>query len=131
MQFSIAVRNSRLDAIETAIGASAVLKIRTGTAPVDCAAADSGDVLATVALPADWMLAAAAGQKTKSGTWEEPSADMDGEAGHFRLYASDGTTCGAQGTVGVSRGDLQLDSLDFVEGEDFTITRFTLTEGNS
>jgi hypothetical protein len=131
MQFSVTVRNARLDAIEAAIGTSAVLKIRTGDAPVNCAAADSGDVLATVVLPTDWMLDAADGQKAKSGTWQEPSADMTGEAGHFRLYASNGATCEGQGTVGVGNGDLQLDSLDFVAGQDFTVMRFTLTEGNS
>ena len=55
IQLSVVVRNARLDAIETAIGASAILKVRTGAVPANCAAADSGTVLATVNLPADWM----------------------------------------------------------------------------
>ena len=33
LQLSAAVRNARLDAIEATIGTSAVLKIRTGSAP--------------------------------------------------------------------------------------------------
>lgn len=55
VQLSIAVRNARLDSLETAVGASAVLKIRTGAQPATCATADSGTVLATLSLPADWM----------------------------------------------------------------------------
>jgi hypothetical protein len=63
LQYSVAVNNARLDAIETAIGATAILRIRSGAAPANCAAADSGTVLATLTLPADWMSAAAAGSK--------------------------------------------------------------------
>lgn len=40
MQFSVAVRNARLDAIETAVGASAVLKIRTCAPASSVGAAD-------------------------------------------------------------------------------------------
>ena len=50
MQFSVPVRNARLDAIETQIGASAILKIRTGAAPASCATADSGTALSIVNL---------------------------------------------------------------------------------
>ena len=53
LQYSTAVRNARLDVVESTIGTSAVLKIRTGAAPANCAAADSGTVLATVNLPSD------------------------------------------------------------------------------
>ncbi len=130
LQVSVAVQNARLDAIETTIGTSAVLKIRTGAAPANCAAADSGTVLATLTLPSDWMAAASSGSKAKSGTWQDASADATGTAAHFRLYASDGTTCHAQGTVGVGSGDLQVDSVSFTAGQSFTITGFTITDGN-
>lgn len=132
IQLSTAVRNARLDAIETTIGASAVLKIRTGAAPANCAAADSGTVLATLSLPADWMAAAANGSKAKSGTWEDASADATGAAAHFRLYASDGTTCHAQGTVTATGGggDMEVDNTSFAAGQQFTITGFTLTDAN-
>lgn len=133
LQLSVAVRNAELDAIETAIGVSAVLKIRTGAAPANCAAADSGTVLATLSLPSDWMGAAAAGAKAKAGTWEDASADAAGTAAHFRLYASDGTTCHAQGTVTATGGggDMTVDNVVFAAGQAFTITGFTLTAGNA
>lgn len=133
LQYSLAIRNTKLDAVETAIGTSAVLKIRTGTPPANCAAADSGTVLATCNLPADWMAAASGGSKSKSGTWEDLSADAAGTAGHFRLYASDGVTCHAQGTVTATGGggDMTLDNTSVAAGQAFTVTSFTLTAGNA
>lgn len=131
LQYSVTVRNAKLDAVETAIGASAVLKIRSGTAPANCAAADSGSALATINLPSDWMDAATGGTKSKAGTWTDASADATGTAGHFRLYASDGTTCHAQGTVGTSATDMIVDSTSFTSGQSFTVTAFTLTAGNA
>ena len=78
IQRSTTVRNARLDAIETAIGVSAVLKIRTGAAPANVGTADSGTVLASLSLPSDWMAAASGGTKALSGTWEDTSADAGG-----------------------------------------------------
>lgn len=132
LQYSVAVRNAKLDAVESTIGTSAVLKIRSGSAPANCAASDSGTVLATLNLPSDWMAAASGGSKSKSGTWEDTSADNSGTAAHFRLYASDGTTCHAQGTVTATGGggDMTVDSTSFTAGQNFTVTSFTLTAGN-
>jgi hypothetical protein len=133
IQFSVPIRNARLDAIETAIGTSAVMKIRTGAAPASCATADSGTALATINLPSDWMDDAASGSKSMSGTWQDTSADDSGTAGHFRIYASDGTTCHMQGTVTATGGggDLQVDNTSFAVGQSFTVTSFTLTDGNA
>lgn len=133
VQLSVAVRNARLDAIETTVGVSAVLKIRTGAQPGACATADSGTVLATLTLQSDWMAAASAGSKAKAGTWEDASADATGTAAHWRLYASDGTTCHAQGTVTATGGggDMTVDSTSFTATQAFTVTSFTLTDGNA
>lgn len=133
VQLSVNVRNARLDAIETAVGASAVLKIRTGAQPASCAAADSGTVLATMSLPADWMAAASSGAKALSGTWQDASADATGTAAHWRIYASDGVTCHLQGSVTATGGggDLTLDNVSIASGQTVTITSFTLTDGNA
>lgn len=133
LQYSVAVRNAQLDAVESTIGTSAVLKIRTGAPPASCATADSGTVLATLSLPSDWMAAASAGSKALSGTWQDTSADNSGTAGHFRVYASDGTTCGIQGTVTATGGggDMTLDNAVLASGQSFSIATFTITAGNS
>lgn len=129
LQFATDVRNGLLDAIESVIGTSAILKIRSGPPPADCGAADSGTVLATLNLPSDWMAAAASGSKAKSGTWQDASADAAGTAGHFRIYDSGGSTCKMQGTVTATGGggDLTLDNAMLASGQNVTITGFTLT----
>lgn len=133
LQLSVAVRNALLDAIESTIGTSAVLKIRTSAPPASCATADAGTVLASLTLPSDWMAAASSGSKAKSGTWEDTSADSAGTAAHYRLYASDGTTCHAQGTVTATGGggDMTVDNTSFAAGQSFTVTSFTLTAPNA
>lgn len=133
LQASLAVRNARLDAVEAAIGAGAVLKIRSGAAPANAAAADSGVVLATLNLPADYMAAAAGGSKAKSGTWEDLAADAAGTAGHFRLYAADGVTCHLQGTVTADGGggDMTVNNPILAAGQQFSVTAFTLSEPNA
>ena len=132
-QFSTTARNAALDAIETAIGTSAVLKIRSGTVPADCGTADAGTVLATLTLPSDWLAAASGGSKSKSGTWEDASADATGTAGHFRIYASDGTTVHMQGTITATGGggDMTLDNTSIASGQQVTITSFTLSAGGA
>lgn len=133
LQYSVAVRNAQLDAFETAIGASAIMRIRTGAPPASCASADTGTVLATINLPSDWMAAASAGSKAKSGTWEDTNADATGTAGHFRIYASDGTTVHMQGAISATGGggDLTLDNTSIASGQTVTITGFTISAGNA
>lgn len=90
-------------------------------------------MLASLTLPSDWMAAASSGSKAKSGTWEDTSADSAGTAAHYRLYASDGTTCHAQGTVTATGGggDMTVDNTSFAAGQSFTVTSFTLTAPNA
>lgn len=131
IQLAVSTRNALLDAIETDAGVSAIMKIRTGAQPADCATADAGTVLATLNLPSDWMAAASSGTKAKSGTWQDASADATGTAAHFRVYKTDGTTCIMQGSCGIGSGDLQLDNTSIAAAQSVTVTGFTLTAPNS
>lgn len=133
LQFSTSVRNARLDAVESTVGTSAVLKIKSGSAPANCAAADSGTVLATLSLPSNWMADAASGAKALLGTWQDASADNAGTAAHFRIYDSGGTTCHLQGTVTATGGggDMTIDNTSLAAGQQVNVTSFTLTDGNS
>jgi hypothetical protein len=130
-QFSVAARNAALDAIETAIGVSPTLELRTGAPPATCATADSGTVLATMALPSDWLAAASGGSKALAGTWQDAAADAAGTAGHFRI--KQGATCHIQGTVTATGGggDMTLDNNVLAVGQQVTITAFTLTAGGA
>ena len=133
VQLSVAVRNARLDAIETNIGTSAVLRIRSGAPPATCATADSGTLLAEMSLPSSWMADAASGSKAISGTWQDLSANAAGTAGHFRIYDSGGTVCGIQGTITATGGggDRTLDNTSIAITQQVTITSFTLTDANA
>jgi hypothetical protein len=131
IQLSTTVRNARLDAIETTVGVSAILRIRDGALPANCAAADAGAVLAELNLPSDWMAAASGGTKGILGTWQDLSANNSGTATHFRIYDSGGSTCHMQGTVGTAATDMIVTSTAFTAGASFTITSFTLTDGNA
>ena len=101
-QFSTGARNASLDAIETAIGTSAILRIRSGTVPANCGTADSGTVLATMNLPTDWMAAASGGSKGLSGTWQDASAAA---AGTLPLA---GSSAGVVAVAGAVSGALPL-----------------------
>jgi hypothetical protein len=133
IQLSTAVRNARLDVIESTIGTSAIMRIRTGAVPANCGTADSGTVLATLTLPSDWMAAASGGVKALAGTWQDTSADATGTAAHYRIYDSSGSTCHIQGTVTVTGGggDMTVDNTSFASGQQFTVTTFSLTDGNA
>lgn len=131
IQFSVAVRNARLDAVETAIGTAPKLLIYTGSAPANCAAAATGTLLATLTLPSDWEANAASGAKSiTNGPWAGTAAAA-GTAGYFRITDSAGTTCHIQGTCGQGTGDLSFDNAVLAVGQTINVTAFTLTDGNA
>ena len=69
LQYHSTIYLPRLDLVESTTGTAPLLKIFSGSAPANCAAADSGTLLATLTLPSDWMNAASGTTKTLAGTW--------------------------------------------------------------
>ena len=130
LQYSVAVNNARLDAVETTTGATAKLRIYTGAAPANCAAAATGTLLVDMTLPADWMAAASSGSKAKSGTWSGTGVAA-GTAGYFRIVDNAGTTAHIQGTCGIGTGDLQLDNTNIAISQTVTVNTFTLNAANT
>jgi len=130
VQLSVSARNARLDSIETTVGTTAKLQIRTGAQPADCSTADSGTLLCEITLPSDWMNAAATGQKTKLGVWTG-TASAGGTAAHFRLKDNAGTTTHIQGSVGQGTGDMSLDNTTITNGQTITVNSFSLTDANA
>ncbi len=126
MQYSVPVRNSRLDTVESTIGVSAVLKIFSGAQPVNCAASDPSGLLVTMTLPVDWMNAASSGTKTKSASAWSATASGSGTAASWRIYDSTAVTCGIQGNT----TDMVFDNTNIASGQTVTVTTFTLTGGN-
>lgn len=132
VQFSVAVRNARLDAIEATMGTSAKLHIYTGSMPANTATAASGTMLVEMTLPSDFMNNASGGSKTLNGTWSA-AAVANGTAGYYRIYDNTGTTCHEQGTITATGGggDLTLDNTSIAVSQTVTITTFTKTDGNA
>lgn len=136
IQLSVAVRNARLDAIETAVGASPKLRLYSGAPPANCAAARTGTLICEISLPADWAANASAGTKAQAGTWAGTGAAAAGAGtavGHFALMDSAGTTCHQQGTVTVTGGggDLTLDNVNVAQNQAVNITSWSLTDANA
>jgi hypothetical protein len=106
LSYSVAVKNAKLDQIETTIGASALLRCYNGSVPTNAdAALGSNTMLANGALPSDWMTNASGGSKGKSGTWSltgNASLGAAQAATFFRITDSTGNTPGIQGTVGAN-----------------------------
>lgn len=129
VQWSTTVRNALLDQWETTIGTSAVVKIFTGSAPADCATADSGTLLAEFDLGSDWAAAASSGSKALSSTPISATAAGTGTAGYYRVYESTKTTCHEQGTVTATGGggDLTVDNTSIASGQTVKITGWTKT----
>lgn len=130
VQLSTAVRNARLDAVESTIGTSAKLYIFSGSVPANCAAADPAGLLATLTLPSDWMAAASSGAKALAGTWTG-TGSAAGTGASFRIKDNAGTTCHLQGTFGTSGTDMIADNAVIASGQTINITGFTLTDANS
>lgn len=129
---NIAVRNSILDCLFNAGTALAIFdngtaEFRSGAAPgADNAA--TGTVIASVALGADAMTAAASGSVSKNATWQDLSADNAGTIGHARFKSSDGLKV-IEFTVTATGGggEITVDNTVLTAGQQFTVTGFSVT----
>ena len=131
LQYSSAIYLARLDQIEVSTGTAAKLNIYSGSAPANCAAADTGTLLATLSLPSDWMNAASGTTKTLLGSWTgTASGGAAATPTHFRLKDTANTTCHVQGTCGVGSGDLSVNGT-ITSGQTVTVSSFTVTAANT
>lgn len=128
-QYSTAVKDAKANAYETAVGPSPVMRFFTGSPPASCAAANTGTEVANGTLPSDWMGASSSATVAKAGTWTLTGIAA-GTAGHYRLYASDGTTCHEQGTITATGGggDLTLDNTTIAVSQTITINTWSRTQ---
>jgi len=129
VQWSTSIRNALLDQWESTIGTSAKLYIRTGSPPANCAAADSGTLLAEFDLVSDWAAAASSGSKALNGLPLSTTGVGAGSAGHYRIKDSTGTTCHEQGTITATGGggDGTIDNVVVAVGQEVDLTAFTKT----
>lgn len=129
LQFATALRSAQAVSIETLLGASPVLEIRSGAPPANNEAVDTGTLLATMSLPAD-AFTEANGVLTFQGSWTDPDAAAGGTAGHFRLKTS-GDVSIVQGVVAQSGADMDIDNTSIALGQEVTVNAFAITIGNA
>lgn len=121
------LRNSRMDQITAAIGASGLLRIYDGSRPATGGAATT--LLAELALSATSAPGAASGVLTFNAITQDASANNTGTATWFRITTSGGTAV-FDGSVGTSGSDLNLTTTSIVATQPVSVTSFVITEGN-
>lgn len=130
-KFSLVARNAMGDALITAFGNGALLKVYTGTQPASVDTALSGNTLLGTLTCATPFAAAASGGVVTAGTiTQDSSADNSGTATFFRIFKSDGTTAVHDGTVGTSAADLILNTTTIVSGGPISVSSLTITIGS-
>ena len=127
--YSSAIRNARMDAITTFVGANALLRIYDGTRPATGGTATT--LLAELACNATFAPGASGGVLTLNAITQDSSANATGTATWFRIVKSDGTTHALDGSVGTSGSDLNLTTTSIVATQPVSVSSFVLTEGNA
>jgi hypothetical protein len=128
MQWSVAIRNAGNDAITTAAGTSALIKMYSGTIPTNVGTALGAQVLlATLPCSVTFAPASASGVLTLNAISNDTSADAAGTGSFFQITTSGGTAIG-QGTLGTSGADINLATVTFSIGLVVSVTSFTYTQ---
>lgn len=127
LAYSTTIRNSRMDAITTAVGASGLLRIYDGSRPATGGSATTK--LAELTGNATFAPSASGGVLTLNSIAQDASADATGTATWFRWVSSGATFC-VDGNVGTSGSDLNLTTTAIVATQPVSVTSFVITEGN-
>jgi hypothetical protein len=132
LKLPVAFRNTRADTWATRAGASALLRIYSGTQPATADTALSGNtLLAELTCGATFAPAASGGVATANAITQDSSADATGTATFFRLVKSDGTTVVCDGSVGTASADLVLVTTSITATQPVQVTSFVATEGGA
>ena len=126
--FLLATRNTMLDVITTQLSTSALFNIYAGVQPADASAAVTAAnvVVATPTFPTTNAFGAAAAGVITANTITSDSSAVGGTAAWFALCKSTGLRI-ADGSVGTSGADLNLNSVTITTGASVAITAFTIT----
>lgn len=128
LAYSTTIRNAMLDAITTAAGNAALLRIYDGTRPATGGTATT--LLAELTCGTPFAAAASGSVLTLGSITQDSSANATGTATWFRIVKSDGTTHVLDGSVGTSGSDLNLTTTSITSTQPVSVTSFTITEGN-
>lgn len=88
-QWSDTIRNGWIAFIESTLGTTPKIELRTGAGPANVAASDTGSLLCTCTAASDWLAAPSGGSAAVIGTFSGTATG--GVVGHYRLKTSGGT----------------------------------------
>lgn len=117
-----------LDRITTDLSTSAIFRIYAGVQPADTSAATTAanTVVASLAFPSTNAFGAASGGVITANTITSDSTAAGGTAAWFALCKSTGLRV-ADGSVGTSGADLNLNSTTITTNATVSISAFTIT----
>ena len=129
VQWSTAMRNALDNQWAAVFGASAILRVYSGTMPANVAAATTGTLLLEYDLASVWATSASGGAISIAGLPIPTTGANTGTAGYYRMFQSDGTTCHEQGTVTATGGggDATIDNTTIAAGQTVQLTGYTKT----
>lgn len=106
------------------------LRMYDGVRPAGPGTPLSGNtLLAELRFSATAFAAATGGTKTANAITKDSSANAGGTPTFFRTFKSDGTTAVADGSVGTSGADCNINAVPIVLGAEVTVTSMVLTAG--
>jgi len=129
---SIIAAKAALDAITAKWTTTSTLKIYSGSAPTKTTDATTGTLGATLTFSATAFPASTSGTSdglataTANAITSETNAPASITAGYFRCF-DNAATCVAEGNVGTSGADLNLNTTTITTGDTIAITSFKIT----
>lgn len=127
LKISTTTASAEANALVGAYTNSSTINIYSGSQPATPETSASGTLLATVTLPSSSAFGAASSGVITAAAISNVSVSATGTAAWFRWLKSDGTTPIADGSVGTSGCDLNLNSTSLAAGATLSVSSFTFT----
>lgn len=126
--FSLVSRNNMLDEINAELGSSALFQLYAGVQPADVSAVTTAAnvVVATLAFTESSAFAVASSGSMAANAITDDTSAAGGSANWFSLVKTTGTRV-ADGEVGTTGSDLNLNSQTIATGATVSVSAFTIT----
>ena len=130
LKYAVALKAAKLNAISTFAGASAKLRIYSGTKPATSDTAITGTLLVELICNATAFAATTSTATLTANAIANGTAVATGVASHYRIFKADGTSAAIDGTVGTTASDLIIDNTSINSGQVVSVSSSTFTEAN-
>lgn len=127
LKYAVALKNTRMNDIATALGNGALLSIYTGSQPANPDTALGGNTLLAQLTCGSPFAGSSSGGVLTANAITNATAGNTGTAAWFRIYDSGGTVGHVDGTCGTSSADLVLNSLSITSGQTVSVSSLTIT----